>query len=133
MESLIDSSVLIEIERGRIDLEALLVRAGDGAAISVVTAAEVLHGVDRLSTSRRKAQASTRFEALLARVAVIPFDLVCARTYAQVGADLASRGITVGIHDLMIGVTALTRGMRIITRDRRSFPRVRGLEVELLG
>jgi predicted nucleic acid-binding protein len=72
-------------------------------------------------------------ETLLSSVPVIPFDLVCARAHARLGAELARRGITVGTHDLMIGATALARGHSIITSDQRSFPRIPGLEIELLS
>lgn len=93
MASLIDSSVLIEVERGRLDL-APFARAR--AAMAAITAAELLAGVAGLRPSYRKD-----------------------RSAAQV--------------EVMIAATALTRGMTVVTRDRRSFPRIPGLEVELLG
>lgn len=60
----------------------------------------------------------------------IPFDLVCPFAHARIGAELSRRGITVGI---MIGATALARGFTVVTRDRRSFSRIPGLEAELLA
>jgi predicted nucleic acid-binding protein len=35
----------------------------------------------------------------------------------------------VGAHDLIIAATALSLGYAIATRDRRSFPKIRGLDV----
>jgi tRNA(fMet)-specific endonuclease VapC len=132
--SLIDSSVLIDIERGRSDLRALLESRGDaGIAMAAITAAELLHGVRRLRVSKRKTQAEAIVETFLAAIPVVPFDLVCARAHARLGADLSRRGITVGTHDLMIGATALARGYSVVTRDRRSFPRVPGLDVDVLA
>lgn len=134
MASLIDSSVLIEIERGRSDLRGLLESRGDaGIAMAAITAAELLHGVRRLRASKRKTRAEAIVETFLAAIPVVPFDLVCARAHARIGADLTRRGITIGTHDLMISATALARGFSVVTRDRRSFPRVPGLQVELLG
>lgn len=130
MASLIDSSVLVDVERGRVAFGALLDAQGDGeVAIAAITAAELLHGVHRLRTSKRKTRAEALVETLLAAIPVIPFDLVCARAHARVGAELARRGITIGTHDLIIGVTALARGFSVVTRDRRSFRRIPGLEV----
>ena len=131
MASLIDSSVLVDIERGRTDLGVLLEKQGDrGIAMAAITAAELLHGVHRLRISKRKTRAEAVVEVLLSSMPVIPFDLVCARAHARLGAELARRGVTVGTHDLMIGATALARGFSVLTRDQRSFPRIPGLEVE---
>jgi tRNA(fMet)-specific endonuclease VapC len=129
--SLIDSSVLVDIERGRTDLGVLLEKRGDrGIAMAAITAAELLHGVHRLRISKRKTRAEAVVEVLLSSMPVIPFDLVCARAHARLGAELARRGVTVGTQNLMIGATALARGFSVLTRDQRSFPRIPGLEVE---
>jgi len=69
-------------------------------------------------------------EGAFTRCAWIPFDLVCARAHARLGAELARRGITVRTHDLMIGATALARGLSIVTRNQRSLSRIPGLEIE---
>ena len=134
MASLIDSSVLIDVERGRAVLGVLFEGRGDrGIAMAAITAAELLHGVHRLRASKRKTRAEAVVETLLSSIPVIPFDLVCARAHARLGAELARRGITVGTHDLMIGATALARGLSVITSDQRSFPRIPGLEIEILS
>ena len=134
MASLIDSSILVDIERGRTDLGALLEERGDrGVAMAAITAAEILHGLHRLRVSKHKTRAEAVVEMLLSAIPVIAFDLVCARAHARLGADLARRGISVGTHDLMIGATAVARGFSVVTRDRRSFPRIPGLEIEVLS
>jgi tRNA(fMet)-specific endonuclease VapC len=66
---------------------------------------------------------------LLARLPVIPFDLLAARVHARVWAELAAKGMAVGTHDLLIGATALATGSRVATRDLRSFPHIPGLDV----
>lgn len=131
MASLSDSSVLVDVERGRTDLASLLEERGDRVvAMAAITAAELLHGVHRLRVSKRKTRAEAVVETLLATIPVVPFDLVCA--HARLGAALARRAITVGTHELMIGATAIARGFSVVTRDRRSFARIPGLDVEAL-
>lgn len=131
MGSLIDSSVLIAAERGRIDLAAQLAARGDDlVAISAITASELLHGVHRAATPEQRARREAFVEGLLARLPVLPFDLVVARIHGRLSADLARQGLPVGSHDLVIGATALAAGFGVATHDERSFPRIPGLAIE---
>ena len=127
MATLIDTSVLIAVERGQIDLNALMT-PNDEIAIAAITASELLHGVHRASTARLSAVREAFVEGLLARIPVLPFDLLTARLHARIWAELASEGIVVGAHDLLIAATALVSGATLATRDTRSFPRIPGLK-----
>jgi tRNA(fMet)-specific endonuclease VapC len=128
MATLIDTSVLIAMERGQIDLSALMT-PNDQIAIAAITASELLHGVHRASTARTKAVREAFVEGLLARVPVLSFHLVTARIHARLWAELAGEGIVVGAHDLLIAATALVAGATIATRDTRSFPKIPGLQL----
>lgn len=130
MATLIDASVLIAAERGRLDwAETLAEEATADVALAAITVSELLHGVHRAGAARIRARREAFVEQVLARVPVIPFDLVVARVHAGVWASLAMRGVSVGAHDLLIGATALATGGRVATRDLRSFPRIPGLDV----
>jgi predicted nucleic acid-binding protein len=132
MGALVDSSVFIAAERGQLDLDRFLERYSEtGMALAAITASELLHGVHRLRSSRRSTRAESFVETILSRVPVVPFDIVCARAHARLGADLAKRGVTVGAHDLLIGATALANGLSVVTRDRRSFPKIPDLDIEI--
>ena len=131
MGTLIGSSVLIAAERGRLDLEAAFdARADVSFAVAAITASELLHGVHRAATEQQRRRRTAYVEGLLASLPVVPFDLVTARIHANLSAQLAARGITVGAHDLLIGATAVARGDKVATRDVRSFGRIPGLELE---
>lgn len=133
MGTLIDTSVLIAAERGELDLSSRLEKAPDAedeeVAISAISASELLHGVHRLKAGVRRARVETLIEGLLSRLPVIAFDLTCVRAHAIMSADLRARGQAVGAHDLLIAATAVALGYRIASRDRRSFPKIRGLDV----
>ena len=130
MATLIDTSVLIAVERGRLSLDAIAAADPDeDAAISVVTASELLHGVHRVAAGARAAKAEAFVEGLLALLPVLGFDIDEARAHARLSADLQARGVTVGAHDLLIAATAIANDYRIMTRDVRSFPKIRGLEL----
>lgn len=133
MGTLIDSSVLIAVERRRLDLESALEAHGDeSVAIAAVTASELLHGAHRATDAVHKQRRLAFVEAVLSRLPVLPFDLAAARIHAAVSAQLAASGINVGAHDLMIAATAVAAGYGVATRDKRSFSKVPGLTVVLL-
>lgn len=43
---------------------------------------------------------------------------------------LESRGLTIGIEDVLIAATALVHGLRVATRNLRHFARIPGLQAE---
>lgn len=130
MGTLIDSSVLIAVQRGRLDPGRL---DGDDedepVALAAISASELLHGVHRVRGAVARTRAERFVEHVLASVPVVAFDLDIARVHARLDADLASRGAAVGDADLMIAATAVWLDYRVATRDLRSFPRIEGLQV----
>ncbi len=132
MGILIDSSVLIAVERGRLDVDGILKdpdRQDEPLAIAAITASELLHGVHRLAGARR-VRAERIVSGWLEALPVMPFDLGTAKVHATLAAQHRRRGRPVGNHDLIIAATAVHLDCRITTRDRRSFARVDGLVVE---
>jgi predicted nucleic acid-binding protein len=131
MGALIDTSIFVAAERGKLDLQPELAkRAGDWLGMAAVTAAELLEGVEHADTPARRLKRSAEAEQFIATLAVVPFDVAVAREYARLRALLRAAGTAVGIHDLQIAATALVLGQPVATRDERSFPRIPGLKVE---
>ena len=129
METLIDTSILIEAERGRLDLDDLLARHGGDAALAAITASEMLYGVYRATTPEQLTRREAFLEQLLTNFDVVPFDLAAARVHARLGAELAAKGVTIGAHDLLIAATAVATEAQLATRDDRSFPLIPRLSV----
>ena len=129
MGTLIDTSVLIAIERGELDLATIREDDAEELAIAAITASELLHGVHRLRSAVARTRAERFVEELFASVPVVPFDLDVARVHARLDAELSTSGTAVGDADLIIAATAVWLDYRIATRDRRSFPRIPGLPV----
>ena len=131
MAVLIDASILIEAERGRLDLGPHVARRPDDESfLSVITASELLHGVHRAAQPHQRAQRSAFVEGILERFPLLPVDLVTARAHAQVWAELAMAGALIGPHDLWLAATCLAHGLTMITANIREFARVPGLQVE---
>ena len=132
MAVLIDASILIEAERGRLDLEPHVRRHGDEEAfVSVVTACELLHGVHRATQPDVRARRSAFVEGILERFPLISVDLAGARAHAQLWADLRQAGALIGPHDLWLAATCVAHGPTMVTANVREFARVPGLELEV--
>ena len=131
MGLLIDASVLIEHERGRVALDAHLQERNDEEFyLSVITASELLHGVHRASDPDVRTKRSAWVEAILERFPMLSVDLATARAHAQLWARLAEQGRMIGPHDLWLAGACLAHGLTMVTANLREFIRVPGLRVE---
>lgn len=128
MGTLIDTSVLIAIERGQLD-PLRLTGDDEPVAIAAITASELLRGVHRLNSAVSRTRAERFVEGLLAELPVIAFDLDVARVHARLDAEASAAGASLGDADLMIAATAVWLDYRVATRDVRSFPKIPGLDV----
>lgn len=130
MGFLIDTCIFIRYERESTLLHEFLVKYNDeNVGISVVTAAELLHGVFRAHTPAIRIKRQAFVESILSQMPALEFDLSTARIYAQVWAELAQKGKQVAPHDLQIGSTALNHGLTLITYNKKDFSKIPGLKI----
>jgi len=134
MGVIFDTSVLIALERGALDPDRLVQgREQEPFGISVISAAELLHGVHRADTQKRRIKRSSYVEKVLELYAIYPFELGAARIYAEVWATLQRKGVRIGAHDLMIAATAISLGWTVATLDLRDYRKIDGLMLETVG
>jgi predicted nucleic acid-binding protein len=115
VDVLIDTSVLVAVERGDLDFRTI-VEPDVAYFVSVISAAELLHCVHR-ATGRRAQTRSASVEALLTNTALLPIDLAVARAYSRMSSALARTGAPVDANDLWIGATAIAHGLRVWSLD----------------
>jgi len=127
---LIDASVLIDFERGRLDLERRIHGRELDCVLSVVAVSELLHGVHRAVDPHIRTRRLALVEGLLLRFSLEPIDLHITRVHAQMWANLAARGIGMAAHDRWLAATCLARNHSIATANLREFTRVPGLSIE---
>lgn len=96
------------------------------SAISVVTEAELLFGLARRPGAHVLA---TTVHALLRKVTILPWSSHAARMYAEVRADLESRGQPMDDMDMMIAAEALVQDAALVTNDA-AFRRIGRLRIE---
>jgi tRNA(fMet)-specific endonuclease VapC len=129
---ILDSSEIIALERNRGMVESLIAgREEEPFGISVVTVAELLHGVERADNEARRLRRQAFVEKVIELLPIFPFDVSAARIYARIWASLVQRGFTVGAHDLIIAATAISLDYIVITSNRRDFERIEGLRLEV--
>jgi tRNA(fMet)-specific endonuclease VapC len=125
---LIDTDLLIDLERGIGTPAVEEVVGEEDRAISVITVSELLHGSLRARGQRRNRRAAF-VEHVLAGITAVPITETVARMHAAVWAHLAEGGEAIGAHDLWIAATALAHGLGLATRNRTEFERVPGLRL----
>jgi len=125
---LIDTDVLIELERGSAAAALDELLGEEERAISVITMSELLHGALR-ATGAFRSRRCAFVEHLLAGLQAIPISESVARSHAATWAELAERGEPIGAHDLWIAATALAHGHGVATGNAAHFDRVPGLRV----
>lgn len=131
MAFLIDTCIFIAEERKQKNLHDFLQKKTDETlAISVITAAELLHGVHRAKNPETKNKRQVFVEQILQSVPVLDFGLITARIYAQIWAELAHRGKIISAHDLQIAATAMHHNLTLITFNTKDFLPVPGLKMQ---
>ena len=103
-------------------------------AATVVSAMEQVRGrlaqIHRAKTAPEVVEAFARFQEALAfyrTVPVLPYDETAAAHFARLRQVLRRRP---GTQDLRIAAIALSRGATLVTRNRRDFQGIAGLQLE---
>jgi tRNA(fMet)-specific endonuclease VapC len=124
---MLDTSVLVAVERRRARLDQLI-DDDDDVSISAVTAAELWVGVE-LADARRRPRRTTFVEQVLSTIPVEDYDLETAQVHAELLADARRTGRPRGAHELLIAATAIARRRELVTNDRQGFQGVEGLTI----
>jgi tRNA(fMet)-specific endonuclease VapC len=128
---ILDTGVLIAIERGRVDVDTVL--GADDAAIAAITAMELLVGVERADDAHKQARA-VHVEALLSSLPVEAYDLGVARVHARLAVEAMSKGRPRSAYDMMIAATAAATNRILLTTDANArFDQLTGVRAEVLS
>jgi len=132
MGLILDTSILIEAERGRLNVNRLIEgREDEPFGLSVITVAELLQGVHRADTESRRLKRSAYVEKIIELFPIYSFDVNMARIYARLWASLLNKGVQIGAHDLIIASTAISLGFSLATFNHKHFEKVESLQIEI--
>jgi len=126
MDYLADTTLLIDLQRelrlGEGKAHACLSsKINDTLYISVINVAEFASGISAAEEIKAK-----RF---LESFIILQTNNTIAWRYGQIFQNLKNKSITVGSNDLWIAATCLEYGTPLITRNKKDFENIVGLEI----
>lgn len=116
---LLDTTFLIDAERGDVSLDNAIDDDAD-VAIAAVTVAELLVGV-RLASGKRRDARRIYVEEILESLPIIAYDGNVAVDHAELLVAVREQGRPRGAHDLLIAATARATDRTIVTADQEAF------------
>lgn len=112
---ILDTTVLVDAERGSESLSELIADADD-VAVAAVTVAELKVGI-QLAKGRRREKRERFVASILDAVSVETYDLGVADAHADLLAHVRRTGTPRGAHDLIIAATAKARERKVMSLD----------------
>lgn len=132
MSFLIDTNIVSETTRPRPHPGVMAWLAGvdeDRVYLSVVTLAEVRHGIERLPAGQRRRRLDAWLrEDLVLRFEgrILPISAEIADAWGRIVAHRDTIGRPIGVMDAFIAATAATHALTLVTRDVAGFAAVVG-------
>ena len=129
---LVDTSVVVDIDRGGVDRRIEILDEEGRHAISVVTVTELRLGVNRQYDRGTDAhqEAMDALERLYSRFEVIDVTRAVSVAAADIIATLRNRGEPLhDLHDVNIAGTARTEQLPVLTGNVDHFERIDGVDV----
>ncbi len=117
MTLLLDTTVLIDILRGRQGrrtLLAKLVESGHTLATSAINMGEVYSGM--------RLEEETQTEIFLNSLDCYPITAAIAKRAGKLKASWAHKGKTLSLADMIVAATALENSLTLMTDNRKDFP-----------
>jgi tRNA(fMet)-specific endonuclease VapC len=125
--TLLDANVVIHYLKGHSAIVARILNTSrEELAIPTIVVYELEYGTLRSNLPARRRH---QLEAGLAHIQHVPFDSTAAMAAASIRIELEKQGATIGLLDLLIAGTAVSRGAALVTNNSDEFSRVPGLRL----
>ena len=127
MKYMLDTNICIYTIKNRPEaVRARFVEYLGQMCVSSIVASELHYGAAKSGISRHLEDVNS----LLARLAIRPFDEMCAERAGAIRALLNRQGKPIGPYDLLIAAHAMTLNLTLVTNNLREFERIPGLLLE---
>jgi len=127
---LIDTNVVSELAKSRPDARVVkwIAEADeDRVCLSVITFAEIRHGIEEMAPGQRREvlklwleeELTSRFDGRIFAVG-----LAVAQAWGVLVARAREKGVTIGVMDAFLAATAEAHGLTLVTRNTRHFEKL---------
>jgi predicted nucleic acid-binding protein len=126
VEVIFDTSEFIRAERSKMRVEDILLQV-PGAVdvyVSVITLAELKHGVRRADTPERALKRQQFLNEVMSAFIIVPVSTEIALRAGELDAELELQGEALDIADVIIAATALEHNLSLMTHNTRHFERI---------
>lgn len=129
MKYLVDTNILVYLMNAKSKLLEFKFRLHSTKefAVSIITVAELLYGAKKSVHVEKNLNAVFK---ILSTFEVVNFTSKDAMEYANIRAELESKGKIIGPNDLLIAAQAKRLNCTIITANVKEFDRIKNLKVE---
>ena len=114
---ILDTNVLIDVERGTFDIGQL---HDDELAITAITIAEYRIGIELADTTARADARTRALTAIIGAIDVLDYTTATAAHHARLIAHVRRAGTRREVHDLIIAAHAAETGRMVLSRDARA-------------
>jgi predicted nucleic acid-binding protein len=129
MNYLLDSDVLIDFlhakEPGSSLVKQVLLAP---TFISIISWSEIMYGINKAENSQKKEMQFLQF-LKKARINIVPIDEKIAENFVTIKVQLERDGTRLEDFDLLIAATAIVEDLILVTRNKKHFERIKGLQL----
>ena len=134
MGLILDTGVFISGERRGLEASALIIElrrqfSDQAMDISVITIAELTHGIYRAASPERSRERAEFVEAISDLLTIHSLTPSLAKLVGRIEGEQAAIGNSIAFEDLVIGVTALSLDFSVLTSNAKHFQLIPGLNV----
>lgn len=127
MTYLIDTDFVVDYLKGKPEsIELLASLMNRGLAVSIITYGEIYEGIyfGRYPKSQERG-----FLQFLRGVDVLMLNRAVMKNFARIRGNLRKKGEIIGDPDIMIAATASENNLILLTRNKKDFQKIEGLEL----
>ncbi len=124
MTYMLDTDLIISHLNGKLNF---LLTPPSAPAMSVITYAEVLYGIEKSSHLEDKSHFETFIKAM--QITILPINEPIIDLYVEHKLKLERKGIKLQDFDLLIAATAIQHHLTLATANKKHFQRIKGLSL----
>lgn len=126
MKYLIDTDVVIDYLRAKLELKKDFLESGAG--ISVITLGELVYGAYKSNSPQHTIKVALSF-IRESNLQIIDLNQESIFNFGQLKANLEIKGERLEDFDLLIAATAIANNLTLVTRNIKHFKRMKGLKL----